>query len=151
MRIFVLLAVVLAALGAASPALAGPNPTAGSTFPHAGTGPAARLVLERSGGFAGTHDTFVVDRATAGSARVLRLAGTSRFRRLGPSYQPVNPCCDRFSYRLTASYPGHHGSAKTITTVDGAPAPQILWDVIRTTQQIGNRVPSNVDITRPMP
>jgi len=130
MRVFALLVVVLAALGVASPALASPGSAAGS-------GPASRLVLERTGGFAGVHDTFVVDRSVAAGARVLRLAGTARFRRLGRSYQPANPCCDRFSYRLTVSYPIHRGAAKTITTVQGAPAPKILWDVITMTEQVG--------------
>lgn len=126
MRIFVLLAVLLAALGAASPAMA-----AASRDP----GPAVRLVLERSGGIAGLHDAFVVDRTVAGSSSVLRLAGTTKFRRLGPSYQPANPCCDRFSYRLTVSYRG--GSTRTVSTVDGAHAPRVLWDVIGAAQKVG--------------
>src|SRR3954468_22493438 len=67
---------------------------------------AYKVVLERSGGFAGRHDTYVVDRDVRQSARVLRLAGSAAFRRLHASYVPANPCCDRFNYRLTAYYRG---------------------------------------------
>jgi len=94
-------------------------------------------VLERTGGFANLHDTFTVDRTTVGGQRALRLAGSPKFRSLRSSYLPQNLCCDRFAYRVTVSYPGAH--RKTVSTVDGATAPQILWDVIGETERVGVR------------
>jgi hypothetical protein len=105
-------------------------------------GPATAIVLERSGGFAGTRDSFLVDRSTAGGRAPLRLAGRPEFRRLRASYQPVNPCCDRFAYRLTVAY--RDGSHKTVSTVQGTAAPAILWDVITRVERVGTRLPSPV-------
>jgi hypothetical protein len=114
----------VAALMPAAPAAAAPAP-------------AIAIVLERTGGFAGTHESFVVDRATVGGRRALRMAGSSAFRRLRGSYQPANPCCDRFFYRLAVTYRG--GRHKTVTTVQGTPAPRILRDVIAEVERVGGR------------
>jgi len=112
----------IAALTPAAPAAAAPAP-------------ATAIVLERAGGFAGTRDSFAVDRSTAGGRRPLRMAGTTEFRRLRSSYQPDNPCCDRYSYRVTVTYrDGHH---KTVSTVQGTTAPHILWDVIAEVERVG--------------
>jgi hypothetical protein len=116
----------IAALAPEAPAAAMPNPATG-------------IVLERAGGFAGTMDSFVVDRSTAGGQRPRRMAGSTGFRRLRTSYQPGNPCCDRYSYRLTVTYRG--GYHKTISTVQGAPAPGILWEVITEVERVGARSP----------
>jgi hypothetical protein len=99
--------------------------------------PATAIVLERAGGFAGTRDSFVVDRSTVGGRRPLRMAGSPEFRWLRSSYQPENPCCDRYSYRVTVTYPGGHH--KTVSTVQGATAPHILWDVIAQVERVGIR------------
>jgi hypothetical protein len=125
-RMLAVAALAAALVAPASPALA-----------HNTTGAADRLVLERSGGFAGVQDSFVVDRSVVGGAKPLRLAGSVGFRRLRAAYRPSNPCCDRFSYRITAFYAG--GSRKTVATTEGAAAPQILWDVIGLTQRVGRR------------
>ena len=106
-----------------------------SAGPGGAAGPAFAVVLQRTGGFAGGQDVYVVTRGTDGGARTLRLAGSSRFRWLRSSYRPDNACCDRYEYRLTASY--RNGTRKTVTATEGAPAPRILWDVIETTQQVG--------------
>src|SRR3954462_3312528 len=95
------IAAVVAACGIATftpatPAAAHPVPP----------GTAVRIVLDRSGGFAGRTDTFVVSPSTAGGEQPLRLAGSYAFTRLRGSYLPRNSCCDRFSYRVEVSYRG---------------------------------------------
>jgi hypothetical protein len=101
--------------------------------------PATTIVLERAGGFAGTRDSFAVDRSTAGGRRPLRMAGSAEFRRLRGSYLPTNPCCDRYSYRVTVTYRG--GLHKTVATVQGSAAPRILWDVIAEVERVGRTDP----------
>lgn len=103
----------------------------------AATSPATTIVLERTGGFAGTRASFVVDRSTVGGRRPLLLAGSTAFRRLNSTYLPENPCCDRYSYRITVTY--RVGHRKRISTVQGATAPRILWDVITQVEQVGVR------------
>jgi hypothetical protein len=119
----------VAALSPAVPAAAAPAP------------PTA-IVLERVGGFAGTRDSFVVDRSTVGGRRPLRMAGSPEFKRLRSSYPPEDPCCDRYSYRVTVTYRGGHH--KTVSTVQGATAPRILWDVIAEVERVGVRILSPV-------
>jgi hypothetical protein len=101
--------------------------------------PATTIVLDRAGGFAGIQDSFVVDRSTVGGQRARRIAASPGFRRLRGSYQPDNPCCDRYSYRVTVTYRG--GSHKTISTVQGATAPHVLWEVIAEVERVGTRSP----------
>ncbi|MFI5912252.1 protealysin inhibitor emfourin [Dactylosporangium sp. NPDC051541] len=99
--------------------------------------PATQIVLERSGGFAGEHTAFVVDETTVGGRPALRLAGTRRFQRLHAAYQPKHTCCDRFAYRVTVTFPGDRH--QTVATMQGAKAPQILWDVIAQSERYGVR------------
>jgi emfourin len=105
----------------------------------AGATPATTIVLERAGGFAGTRASFLVDRSTVDGRRSLRMAGSSEFRRLRGSYQPQNPCCDRYSYRVAVTYRG--GRHKTVSTVQGATAPRILWQIIAEVERVGARPP----------
>lgn len=119
--------IAVCAIGALTPA----TPAAAAPAPA----PAVGIVLERAGGFAGTRDSFVVDRSTVGGRRSLRMAGSAEFRRLRGSYQPANPCCDRFSYRLTVTYRG--GRHKMVSTVQGTTAPRILGDVIAEVERVG--------------
>jgi hypothetical protein len=65
------------------------------------------------------------------------MAGSPEFGRLRGSYQPVNACCDRYSYRVTVTYRG--GRHKTVSTVQGTTAPRILWDVITEVERVGIR------------
>ncbi|MEU7904894.1 protealysin inhibitor emfourin [Actinoplanes sp. NPDC049118] len=124
-------ACAVAALTPAAPAAAAPAP-------------AVAIVLERTGGFAGTRDTFVVDRSTAEGRRPLRMAASPAFRGLRGSYQPANSCCDRYFYRLTVTYRG--GRHKTVSTVQGTTAPSILWRVIADVERVGARhVPAHGD------
>jgi hypothetical protein len=117
----------LAGIATATPAVAAP----------VSYGSATAIVLERSGGFRGGRDSFVVDRSTVGGRRPLRMAGSDSFKRLRSSYQPANPCCDRYSYRLTVTYRG--GNHKAVSTVQGATAPRLLWDVIAEAERVGVR------------
>ncbi|WP_203822411.1 protealysin inhibitor emfourin [Paractinoplanes ferrugineus] len=130
----------------ASPALASPAReatsareatavTAGKPVSYPFSSSATRIVLERTGGFAGTSVSYVVDRSTAGGREPLRLAGSNDFRRLRGSYLPANACCDRYAYRVTVTWRG--GQRKTVSTVQGTAAPSILWTVIQRTQQVG--------------
>jgi hypothetical protein len=96
---------------------------------------ATSITLDRSGGFAGRHETFRVDGATLGGRPSLRAASTVDFLRLRGSYQPKNPCCDRFAYELTVTY--RNGFRKTVSTVQGTRAPHILWDVIGAAERVG--------------
>ncbi|GIF20258.1 hypothetical protein BJ973_001836 [Actinoplanes tereljensis] len=116
----------IAALAPAAPVAAAP-----------GLAPAASIVLDRSGGFAGRQETFSVDRTTAGGDRALRLVATPEFRWLRSSYQPANPCCDRYFYRVAVTY--RDGRRQTVSTVQGASAPRILWDVIAEVERVGAR------------
>lgn len=96
---------------------------------------ATSITLDRSGGFAGRHETFSVDGTTPGGRPALRMTSTPKFLRLRGSYQPKNPCCDRYAYELTVTYRG--GFRKTVSTVQGTTAPQILWDVIGEVERVG--------------
>jgi len=107
-----------------------PEPSAAATPILATT-----IVLDREGGFAGTRDSFVVDGSTAGGRRPRLMASSPAFRRLHGSYPAGNPCCDRYSYRVTVTYRG--GFRKTVTTVQGVAAPRILWDVIAEVERLG--------------
>jgi hypothetical protein len=100
---------------------------------------ATTIRLERAGGFAGFQDSFVVDRSTVGGQRPRRMAAGPEFRRLRGSYQPYNSCCDRYSYRVTVTYRG--GNQKTVSTVQGATAPRILWEVIEEVERVGTHAP----------
>lgn len=126
-RVALVAVCAIAAVAPATPAAAAPG----------GFDSASGIVLERTGGFTGERTAFAVDRSTAGGQRPLRMAESRQFLRLRSSYQPQNPCCDRLSYRITVSYRG--GYRKTVTTVQGARAPQILWDVINEVEQVGVR------------
>jgi hypothetical protein len=119
---------IVGALGLAAPGAAAPlreTTTAGAPSTYA-----YRVVLDATGGFANLHQHWVVVRSDPGTD-VARLFGTvsgGRFRALRPSYLPANPCCDRFTYRLSVSY--RHGRTKTVTTMDGTTAPPVLWKAI---------------------
>ena len=115
---------------AMTPAL--PAPAAAAAM---GSGLAVRVLLERTGGFAGGHDVFVVDRSTAGGQRARRLAASHRFMVLRGSYRPANSCCDRYFYRVAVTYRG--GYRKTVSTVQGADAPRILTDLISEVERVG--------------
>jgi hypothetical protein len=86
----------------------------------------------------------VVDGSTAGGRRPRRLASSPAFRRLHGSYLTDNPCCDRYSYRLTVTYRG--GYRKRIATVQGVTAPPILWQVIADVERVGTATHRNAAV-----
>jgi hypothetical protein len=117
--------VLIGALGLAAPGVAAPRRAAAAPSTYA-----YRVVLDATGGFANLHQHWVVARSTPG-ANVGRLFDTvsgGRFRALRPSYLPADPCCDRFTYRLSVSY--RRGRTRTVTTMDGTAAPPVLWTAI---------------------
>ncbi|MEU4241827.1 protealysin inhibitor emfourin [Actinoplanes sp. NPDC026619] len=125
----------IAALAPATPAMAAlAIPAPAIPAPPAAT----MIVLERSGGFAGRHDSFVVDRTTYGGRRSLRMVASPAFRQLRGSYQPANACCDRFAYRIDVTYRG--GRHQRVAAVQGTDAPRILWDVIAEVETAGSRL-----------
>jgi hypothetical protein len=129
-RIVLALSVIVGAFGLAAPTVAAPvRVPAASTYAY-------RVVLDATGGFANLHHHWVVVRGTPGAdvARLISTVSTNRFRHLGPSYLPANPCCDRYSYRLSVSY--LRGRTKTVTTMDGATAPPVLWKAINLVRAI---------------
>ncbi|GAA3455811.1 protealysin inhibitor emfourin [Dactylosporangium matsuzakiense] len=128
---------IAAAAAAALIAPAAPAAAAGPKGTGAATPAATQIVLERSGGFAGEHTAFVVDTTTVGGAPALQLAGTRRFLRLHAAYLPKHTCCDRYAYRVTVTYRGER--TKTVATMQGARAPQVLWDVISQSERYGVR------------
>jgi hypothetical protein len=115
--------------------LAGAAPVAAAPTTATATGFAYQVVVDRSGGFAGLHDQYLVNwRMRGADARwVLILTTTKEYKRLAGSYLPANPCCDRFEYLVTVRYT--NGVTKKVRTVDGADAPALLWRVIRLTQR----------------
>ncbi|WP_433063755.1 hypothetical protein [Dactylosporangium sp. CS-033363] len=127
-------AVLLPAAPAAVFLSAAPAAAAPSLLP---AGQARMILLERSGGFAGERTSFVVDRTTVGGRPALRMAGSRAFQQLRRSYQPRNPCCDRYAYRVTVTY--RLGYRKTVETVQGTNAPHVLWDVINQSERYGVR------------
>jgi hypothetical protein len=113
------------------------TPAAPAAAATTGSGSATRVLLERTGGFAGRHDSFVVDRSTVGGRRSLRMVESHQFRSLRSSYQPANSCCDRYFYQVTVTYRGGH--RKTVSTVQGTEAPRILSDLIGEVERVGVR------------
>jgi hypothetical protein len=100
---------------------------------------ANRVELVRAGGPTGVPVTFTVDAEHFGAngVRLLRLVSKPEFLALDPSYGPLNPCCDFFTYTVTVTYDS--GVTKTVFTSEAADdVPAILGNVIQLTQQIGS-------------
>ncbi|WP_189057328.1 protealysin inhibitor emfourin [Longimycelium tulufanense] len=104
--------------------------TASATPPTTQVG-VREVVLEVTGGIAGIHETFEVtpDSAHPNKDRIFTLVRQREFRTLKDQYLPENQCCDFFHYTLTVAYT--NGRTKTVETMDGADAPEILFGVIR--------------------
>jgi hypothetical protein len=65
----------------------------------------------------------------------VELVASAEFRRLRHTHLPKNSCCDRYFYRVTVAYRDTH--RKTISTVQGAAAPSLLWNVMSLTGRAG--------------
>ncbi|NJC68552.1 hypothetical protein HC031_02260 [Planosporangium thailandense] len=120
--------------------------TGSGAMPASAAPPALRVVsveLDRSGGFVGTSDHFVVpgDSPHVEAARLMQAAGSPRFLALRDAYLD-NPCCDRFRYVVTVHYEGHVD--KRVRAIEGAPGlPAVLSDVIDLTIEIGQAAAPN--------
>ncbi|WP_018349396.1 hypothetical protein [Longispora albida] len=112
---------------------------AASPAPAAPPAPASQATLHQTGGFAGVDRTIVVLPWIHPEAPgVLNRAASPGFRALAPAYQPLNPCCDLFTYEVTVTYAD--GTAKTVTVTDGAQdVPPLLTDVIESMLRIGDQ------------
>ncbi|MFQ6000316.1 MAG: hypothetical protein ACE5LG_01445 [Anaerolineae bacterium] len=104
------------------------------------------IVFRRSGGLAGVSESWFIyedgrvvyqeemkGESATGEIEAQELAGLlalieeTGFFSFSDSYLPQNICCDRFSYGITVF---KDGQSKTVTTVDGAEAPEGLWTII---------------------
>ena len=112
----------------------------------------ALIVFERTGGFAGISEVWrfyedgrvvKIDQhrktrvATQLPPEVMeeaaqRIVGEG-FMDLADEYMPANPCCDRFTYRLTIV---HTKGVKTVTTMDGVNWPPALAKAMRVVKQL---------------
>ncbi|MFC4144635.1 protealysin inhibitor emfourin [Micromonospora mangrovi] len=121
---------LLIGVGAGTLAVAGPAQAAYRT--------ASAVTVVRTGGFAGLTQDFTVLSSTVHTSTpdLMYTVNGREFRSLAPSYLPSSNGADRYVYTVTVSYT--NGATKTVTTMDGADAPAVLWQVIDTTVQITN-------------
>ena len=144
-------------LGACAPAtLPSPVATRGplpSASPLDGQAAALELsiVYHRSGGFAGTDDTWIIsadgtvshqgqtpgtpEQLTAAQMAELTAAiRAANFMSLEDSYVPKDSCCDRYLYEITVTIGGH---SKTVRTIDASPtAPAGLTRLVDTLNRV---------------
>ncbi|RNL90339.1 hypothetical protein EFE23_24135 [Micromonospora solifontis] len=109
-------------------AVAGPAQAARST--------AYQVTVERTGGFAGVDESYTVLSSTVHlyTTDLMATVNGREFRTLGSAYRPAIPGADRYSYTVSVAYTNGH--SKTVTTMDGADAPAVLWQVIDLTMRI---------------
>ncbi|SBT49324.1 protealysin inhibitor emfourin [Micromonospora auratinigra] len=123
---------LLIGVGAGVLAVGGPAQAARST--------AYQVTVKRTGGFAGVTESYTVSTGTvhAYTTDLMTMVNGREFRTLAPAYLPTNTGADRFFYTVSVSYT--NGYTKTVTTIDGATAPAVLWQVVDTTVQITTEV-----------
>lgn len=124
----VVLAFLMGVIAVGAPASASAMPASAS---------AQRVTVERTGGYLGLHDVFVVNASDPAPEvpNLVSLASSPEFQSLDQSYLPPSTCCDRFSYLVTVDYAD--GTSEVVLTMDGAKAPDVLWKVIYLTLAIG--------------
>ena len=128
----------------------GPSPSAS---PPEGQAASQEISISyhRSGGFAGTDDTWTISADGAVShqgqtpgtpeqltaAQMAELTAAIRaanFMSLEDSYVPKDSCCDRYLYEITVTIGGH---SKTVRTIDASPtAPAELTRLIDTLNRL---------------
>ncbi len=125
-----------------SPLASSPLPTAEWSMPDSDT----MIIFERSGGIAGVQETWrffgdgraVREERRKGAREQMQLSADvvndavqriveGGFMDLAEEYVPDNPCCDRFTYRLTVV---SGGTVKTVTTMDAAAQPPALAEAL---------------------
>lgn len=119
---------LLIGVGAGVLAVAGPA--------QAAHGTAYQVTVTRTGGFAGVDERYTVSSQTVhlSTPDLMYLVNGREFRTLAKSYLPAQPGADRFSYTVAVSY--SNGRPRTVSTVEGAEAPAVLWQVIDMTMRI---------------
>ena len=128
----------------------GPAPTA-SPLDSQAVSQEISITYHRSGGFAGTDDTWIISAdgtvshqgPTPGApeqltaAQMAELAAAIRaanFMSLEDSYVPTDSCCDRYVYEITVTI-GEH--SKTVRTIDASPtAPAELTQLVDTLNRL---------------
>ncbi len=152
MLMIALLLVACAPKGPSSP-LPSPRPTPGAPAEPEGV----LIVHEISGGIAGIHEIwrFYGDGRVVREDRLKRIPSVrarlpaeeiekaarhmieTGFLELADEYMPADPCCDRFTHRLTLIYKGW---SKTVTTMSGAEMPWALEEALRVVNELIQRV-----------
>ncbi len=111
------------------------------------------VIYERSGGIAGRSERWliysdgsIVDAQGQGvqvsvdevNALLTRISNAGFFS-WAESYLPKDPCCDRYTHKLTVMA---DGKSHSVTTLDGTSgAPPELWTILEAVQQLVNRIP----------
>ena len=142
------LAVVLT-LAACAPLTTPPPIATSGPSPEASQG--ISITYHRSGGIAGTDDTWIISAdgtvshqgSTMGAPAQLTAAQmaelttairAANFMSLEDSYVPENTCCDRYLYEITVTV---NGQSKTVQTIDASPtAPAELTQLVDTLNQL---------------
>jgi hypothetical protein len=128
----------------------GPSPLA-SPLKGQGTAQEITVSYHRSGGFAGTDDTWTITAdgavshqgpaagtpqqlTTAHMAELTAAIYAANFLTLEDSYVPQDTCCDRYQYEITVMIGGH---SKTVRTIDASPtAPAELTQLVETLNRL---------------
>lgn len=128
----------------------GPSPSASPLASQAASQEIS-VTYHRSGGFAGTDDTWIIsadgtvshqgqtpgtpEQLTAAQMAELTAAiRAANFMSLEDSYVPQDSCCDRYLYDITLTIDGH---AKTVHTIDASPtAPAELTSLVDTLNRL---------------
>jgi hypothetical protein len=115
------------------------------------TSPDVFVIYHRSGGFAGTDDTWVISAdgtvsqqgttaeaptqlTEAQMAELTSALRAANFMSLEESYVSENTCCDRYLYEITVTM---GGQSKTVRTIDASPtAPAELNQLIDTLNRL---------------
>jgi len=112
----------------------------------------ADIVLQREGGPSGeSHEWRIYrdGRVQSGAGRagqvqanqveaLLHFIQSSGFFSMAANYQASNPCCDRFTYRLSVRTA--QGTVYRVTAVEGASeAPAVLWEILKLVEQLADR------------
>ena len=149
--------VLVCVLGACAPttlpapsATRGPSPLA-SPLEGQAASQEISVSYHRSGGFAGTDDTWTIaadgtvshqgqtsgtpqQLAAAHMAELTAAIRAANFMLLDDSYVPQDTCCDRYLYEITVTVGGH---SKTVHTIDASPtAPAELTSLVDTLNRL---------------
>lgn len=99
------------------------------------TSEVVRVELHKTGGLAGVHETYIVERDPADQrrSRLFEMVGSQQFRTLNQSYS-VPECRDQFFYLVNVVYTD---MTKDVDSDDCGEVPQLLSDVRALVAEIG--------------